>query len=211
MQMLDNPFCKPRVWTSYAQIGLAPTRDRRALRYHSGSSTMFFSADPDSNVVGATASLLLEIDEAQDVSPDTFDKDFRPMAATTNATTVMYGTAWSDDTLFARQRAANLEHEQRTGEQRHVAYDWRACAASNPNYRAFVEAEIARLGEHHIAIQTRYDLRSISSAGSFFSDLQRTLLAGFVSSGLSGAWSSTTPARARAWPLCFLRSWEKSG
>jgi hypothetical protein len=69
---------------------------------------MFFSADPESNVVGATASLLLEIDEAQDVSPDTFDKDFRPMAATTNATTVMYGTAWSDDTLLARQRAANL-------------------------------------------------------------------------------------------------------
>ena len=24
MQMLDSPFCKPRVWTSYAQIGQGP-------------------------------------------------------------------------------------------------------------------------------------------------------------------------------------------
>jgi hypothetical protein len=41
-----------------------------------------------------------------------------------------------------------------------------------------VSAEIERLGESHIAIQTQYYLRSISSAGYFFSDLQRTLLAG---------------------------------
>jgi hypothetical protein len=93
MSMLDNPFCKSRIWTSYAQIGLSPTKDPRAIRQHTGPSTMFFSADPDSNVVGATASLLLEIDEAQDVTHEKFDRDFRPMAATTNATTVMYGTA----------------------------------------------------------------------------------------------------------------------
>lgn len=139
---------------------------------------MFFSADPESNVVGATADLLLEIDEAQDVTPEKFDRDFRPMSATQNTTCVMYGTAWSDDTLLARQRAVNLEIERTTGNRRHFEYDWRAAAANNDNYRRFVEAEIERLGEDHIAIQTQYFLHSISSAGYFFNDLQRQLLQG---------------------------------
>ena len=178
MSMLENPFCSKRIWTSYAQIGLAPSPETRATRRHLGPSVMFFSADPDSNVVGATADLLLEIDEAQDVKPDKFDRDFRPMASTTNATTVLYGTAWSDETLLAQQRARNLEHQERTGERLHFEYDWQACAANNTNYRAFVESEIARLGESHLAIQTQYYLHTISAAGHFFNDLQRTLLAG---------------------------------
>jgi len=46
----------------------------------------FFSADPASQVVGGTASLLLECDEAQDVRETKWDKDFEPMTASTNAT-----------------------------------------------------------------------------------------------------------------------------
>jgi hypothetical protein len=178
MSMLNNPYCQKRIWTSYAQIGLAPSANARQIRQHTGPSVMFFSADPDSNVVGATANLLLEIDEAQDVSATKFDKDFRPMAATTNATTVMYGTAWSDDTLLACQRVSNLIHEQRSGERRHFEYDWHAAAACNPNYQKFVQSEIERLGAEHLAVQTQYFLHPISGAGHFFNDLQRQLLAG---------------------------------
>lgn len=50
---------------------------------------MFFSADRQANVVGATASLLLAIDEAQDVDEDVYWRSFRPMASTTRATTVL--------------------------------------------------------------------------------------------------------------------------
>ena len=63
----------------------------------------FLSAEESSNVVGATADLLLEVDEAQDVSEDKYLKDFRPMASTANTTAVLYGTAWSEDTMLARQ------------------------------------------------------------------------------------------------------------
>lgn len=178
LTVLGNPFCSKRIWTSWAQVGLAPAAQSDYLRQHVGASTMFCSADPESNVVGATASLLLEIDEAQDVLPEKFDKDFRPMAATTNATTILYGTAWSDDTLLARQRTLNLAWEERTGEQRHFEYDWRACAANNTRYHQFVQAEIARLGADHLAIQTQYFLHSISGAGYYFNDLQRLLLTG---------------------------------
>ena len=76
-----------------------------------GPRVLFYSASPESNVVGATAELLLEIDEAQDVEWEKFNRDFRPMAAVRNATTVLYGTAWSDTTLLAQQRAANLAEQ----------------------------------------------------------------------------------------------------
>ncbi len=179
MSMLQaSRFTRSRIWTSYGQIGLAPGADRALLTHHVGPYVQFFSADPDSNVVGGTASLLLEMDEAQDISPEKFDKDFRPMASTTNCTTVMYGTAWTEDTLLARQRAHNLMLEEQDGRKRHFEFDWRAAARSNPHYRAFVEGEIARLGESHIAIQTQYLLQPVSGAGHFFSELQLQLLQG---------------------------------
>jgi hypothetical protein len=100
------------------------------------------------------------------------------MASTTNATTVLYGTAWSDDTLLAIERAKNLEYEERTGIRRHFEHDWRTLAAINPKYKKFVESEIARLGEEHITIRTQYRLLPISGAGFLLSDLQRYLLRG---------------------------------
>ena len=138
----------------------------------------FLSADKHANVVGATASLLLEIDEAQDVDPDKYDREFRPMASSTNATTVLYGTAWSEDSLLERQRRLNLLHERTVGERLHFEYDWRTLAAINPAYRSFVEAEIARLGEGHPSIQTQYLLCCLSDAGRLFSAEQRAVLRG---------------------------------
>src|SRR5579884_1229186 len=105
----------------------------------------FLSAEESSNVVGATADLLLEIDEAQDVSEEKYLKDFRPMAATANTTAVLYGTAWSDDTMLAKQRAANLRDDPTA----HFEYPWTVLAELSPDYRAFVQAEVRRLGEDH--------------------------------------------------------------
>src|SRR5579863_4673142 len=177
--MLDTPLTRERVWTSHGYIvGLAPQAAPALLRAHAGPRVMFYSAGQESNVVGATADLLLEIDEAQDVTPEKFDRDFRPMAATSNATTILYGTAWSDSTLLAQQRALNLAQQQQGGVRTHFEFDWRVLAAINPRYRAFVEQEIARLGENHPAVQTQYLLHSISGAGYLLSSLQRTLLQG---------------------------------
>jgi hypothetical protein len=179
LSLLESPALSERVWSSRGYIiGLAPRADPALLKRQVGPRILFYSAAPTSNVVGATASLLLEIDEAQDVQPEKFDRDFRPMASTTAATTVLYGTAWSDDTLLARQRAINLEREERTGQRTHFEHDWRTLAAINPAYRRFVEQEIARLGEDHPAIQTQYFLQSLSGAGYLLSPLQRTLLQG---------------------------------
>jgi hypothetical protein len=180
----EKEVLSSRLWQSQGYIvGLAPKNTdaetlRKNVQNHIGPRVMFFSAAPFSNVVGATADLLLEIDEAQNVTSEKFDRDFRPMASTKNATTVLYGTAWSDHTLLAHQRASNLELQQRTGLRLHFEYDWHVLAELNPAYRTYVESEIARLGEDHQTIQTQYLLRPISGADTFLNALQQTLLRG---------------------------------
>ena len=72
---------------------------------------MFFSADSSSHVVGATAHTLLEMDESQDISKEKYNKEFKPMGAATNVTTVHYGTAWDDLTLLEETKQRNLELE----------------------------------------------------------------------------------------------------
>jgi|DewCreStandDraft_2_1066082.scaffolds.fasta_scaffold00078_92 hypothetical protein len=139
---------------------------------------LFFSAAEHANVVGATADLLLEIDEAQDVDPEKYARDFRPMGATANVTTVLYGTAWTNDTLLEQQRQLNLAAERQDGIRRHFEFDWRHGARANPLYGRYVEAEIARLGAEHPIIRTQYRLEALDAGNRFFSPAQRLLLQG---------------------------------
>lgn len=139
---------------------------------------LFFSGEPESHVVGATASLLLEIDEAQDFDEDKYLKDFRPMGATSNVTTVLYGTAWTADTLLERARRENLRLEAIDGERRDFRYPWHVVAEHNPNYRAYVEAEMARMGADHPLVRTQYLLDPLENAGRFLSDTQLAQLRG---------------------------------
>ncbi len=138
----------------------------------------FFSGDPESQVVGATASLLLEIDEAQDFDEEKYLRDFRPMGATANVTTVLYGTAWTADTLLERARRENLRLEAQDGVRRDFRYPWDAVAAHNPDYRAYVTAEMARMGSEHPLIRTQYLLEAIESGGRFLSETQLAQLRG---------------------------------
>ena len=139
---------------------------------------IFLSADASANVVGTTAHILLEVDESQDVSKDKYSKDFKPMGATTNITTVHYGTTWDDSTLLEEVKQANLELERIDGVRRHFRYDWQEVAKYNPDYLRYVEAERQRLGESHPLFQTQYCLRPIRGGGGFLSLQQRAQLAG---------------------------------
>ncbi len=80
-------------------------------------------------MVGNTAHILLEIDESQDVSKEKYTKEFKPMGATTNVTTVHYGTTWDDATLLEEVKQTNLELERRDGIRRHFRYDWEEVAS----------------------------------------------------------------------------------
>ena len=168
-----------RLWLRITQASLLHMAavEPHAIRV-GNARLLFLSAEPESNVVGHTASLLLEVDEAQDVDADKFDRDFRPMAATTNATTVYYGTAWDDTTLLERAKQANLEAERRDGVRRHFSYDWQTVARYIPAYGDYVEGERRRLGDTHPVYLTQYCLQPVSGAGRLLSHTQRALLCG---------------------------------
>jgi len=156
-----------RLWSRVQAIGMgALTGLESGNTIRCGRARQFFlSAEPGANVVGHTVHHLLEADEAQDIDADKFDKDFRPMAATTNATTVYYGTAWTETDMLAEVRRRHLEMERRDGVRRHFEFDWETVARHNPAYRSFVDAERARLGEDHPLFITQYLLRPLTGGG----------------------------------------------
>jgi hypothetical protein len=157
-----------RVWTS--ELGyIVRLGNARAV---------FLSADESANVVGHTAQILLEIDESQDVSKEKYTKEFKPMGATTNVTTVHYGTTWDDSTLLEEVKQTGYELEKKDGVKRCFRYDWQEVAKYNPDYLSYVEGERERLGENHPLFLTQYRLMPIQGGGGFFSLQQRAQLQG---------------------------------
>ena len=123
------------------------------------SRLRFLSAHPQSTAVGATANILLEVDEAQDVSIRKFDQTFLPMAASTNATRVFWGTAWDDTTLLARElRTSNfafITNADKVG-------------AEVPAYKRFVEQQIRKMGRDHPMVRTQYFCEEITDQTALF-------------------------------------------
>jgi len=133
---------------------------------------IFLSADESSSVVGHTADILLEVDESQDVAKEKYTKEFRPMGSSTNATMIHYGTTWDDATLLEEIKQTNIELERKDGIKRHFRYDWQEVSKHNPDYKRFVQAERARLGEDHPLFRTQYMLVPIRGGGGFLSRQQ---------------------------------------
>ncbi|MCL5074203.1 MAG: hypothetical protein M1136_00915 [Chloroflexi bacterium] len=166
-RMLQNPWNSGRwrgEWGYVVRLGEA-----RAI---------FFSADESANVVGATADILLEFDEAQDIALEKHDRDFAPMGATTNVTRVYYGTAWDENTLLEKVKQDNLELERKDGIKRHFEYPWWVVAEHNPLYGQYVEGEKARLGESHPLFRTQYKLETIAGTSGLLSASQRAQMQG---------------------------------
>ncbi len=128
------------------------------------ASVQFLSAHPSAAVLGATADIMLECDEAQDVDIARFQKDFLPMAASTNAVRVYYGTAWTSATLLA-QAAATLPP------QNVFRVDCWRIAEEVPAYGEFVKRQMARLGIDHPIVRTQYLLQEIDEQAGMFSGL----------------------------------------
>src|SRR6266542_186409 len=169
-----------RLWNRILRAGaveIAAREDGRTIRF-GRARQIFLSAEPLANVMGHTAGLLLEVDEAQDVDREKFDREFRPMAAPAGATTVYYGTPWDDSTLLEQAVQTNRELERRDGIRRNFTADWTAVAELNPEYARYVEGERARLGGDHPLFRTQYALKTLSGGGRLFSGSQRAQVQG---------------------------------
>lgn len=128
----------------------------------------FLSAEPTAHIVGQTASLLLECDEAQEVSLEKWDKEILPMAASTHATCVLYGTAWTVQTLLAREKQRALQSEAADGVRRLFLITADEVRREAPAYGRFVDEQVARLGRTHPLIRTQYFAEEIEAESGFF-------------------------------------------
>lgn len=175
------PTFKPQVITSRVRFWDRATAARKRLPFfkltplagymytYRDAAITFLSAAIDSNVVSATASLLLEVDEAQDVDPAKYDKDFAPMRASTGAPVVAYGTTWTDDTLLARFKQ-DVEMNRVKGKVFRISPD--RVADENPSYGDYVQSEVNRLGREHPLVKTQYFLEPLENRGRLFSPQQ---------------------------------------
>ena len=128
----------------------------------------FLSGAPESSIVGATANALLEVDEAQDVTIAKFDRDVAPMGASTCATRVFWGTAWTSTTLLARELRDAQMAEKTDGIRRVFRISADDVAAEVASYRRHVDEMVARLGRTHPLIRTQYYSEEMSDRGGMF-------------------------------------------
>jgi len=136
---------------------------------------LFLSGAPVSNIVGATASVLLEVDEAQSVGIAKYDREIAPMAASTNAVRVFWGTAWTADTLLSREL-----REAREGRAEGRVFQVSADDVGRevPAYAQFVAGQVERLGRNHPMVRTQYFCEEIDAEGGMFPPERLALMLG---------------------------------
>jgi hypothetical protein len=141
------------------------------------ASIKFMSGGPDANIVGATSNLLQEVDEAQDIDKDVYDKKIAPMAASTNATRVFWGTVWTSNTLLAREMRACLELEKKDHIRRVFTMTADDVGKEVASYKKFVDEQVLKLGRQHPLVKTQYFCEEIDAQAGMFNDHRRALMA----------------------------------
>jgi hypothetical protein len=138
----------------------------------------FLSGDGQANVVGATASLLLVVNEAQDISPAVYDRNFAPMCASTNATRLLCGTVWTSSSLLGREMRQARVLQQADGVRRLFSWDADDVAEVLPAYGTFVQEQVARLGRQHPGVKTQYFNEEIDAQSGMFPEARQVLMMG---------------------------------
>ena len=138
----------------------------------------FLSGEPTAQIVGATANVLLEVDEAQDVETAKYDKEIAPMAASTNATRIFWGTAWTSQTLLARELRLARQAEQADGIQRAFVLTADQVAQEVPAYGRFVQEQVSRLGRQHPLVRTQYYSEEVDAQGGLFPASRQAIMQG---------------------------------
>ncbi len=136
----------------------------------------FFSGEARAKVVGATADLLLSVDEAQEISIAKFDKDFDPMTASTNATRLFWGIPWTSNTLLERERRIALQAQERDGIQRLFCYTADDVRRLVPAYGVHVDRAIAEHGRDHPRVRSQYFCETLDAQSGMFTPARLSLI-----------------------------------
>lgn len=143
------------------------------------AQAVFLSAAVGAHVAGHSASLALIADEAQEIDADWFDRQFRPMAASTGAPAVLFGTPWDGTTLLEGAVAANRLRDRPGAAFRfHHEASWHEVEKCIPAYGDYVRSERERLGANHPLFLSQYELVASNETGRLLSPGQLAAIEG---------------------------------
>ncbi len=144
-------------------------KPREGFLYQYGKAMLqFMSGGASSNVVGATASIALSVDEAHKIDSGKFEEDFMPFTASTNAPAILWGVSADKLDLLHEYRELN------EGTDRCLVFPWDVWAELSPAYASHCEKRKKKLGESHPTWLTQYCLIPCEAAGSFFKEHHRS-------------------------------------
>ncbi len=98
------------------------------------------------------------------------------MIASTNATRVFWGTAWTMDTLLERQRKLALHAQEQDGLQRVFFYTAEDICRYVPAYGLTVDRVIAEKGRNHPLVRTQYFCETIEAEAGMFNAARLALI-----------------------------------
>lgn len=182
-----NPTYQPQTVAALERFDRALTQNRLArrkwrkrgalMRLIGKAWVSFLSGDKQASTRGASASLLLIINEAQDIGPAVYAQSFEPMTASTNATRVVVGTVWTSSTLLAQEMRGARAAEKMDGRKRLYMVDADDVRKHVAWYGEHVDGAIQKYGREHPFVKTQYFNEEIDSKGGMFSAAHRALMA----------------------------------
>lgn len=175
------PTWKPQIVQSKLRLeehlAADPLIDQDRVRWREGflvqygkAMLQFMSGGATSNVVGATASILLSVDEAHKIDGGKFEDDFMPFTASTNAPAVLWGVAADKLDLLHEYRSLN------EGTSRLLCFPWHVWAELSEPYAQHCASRKKKLGESHPTWLTQYCLVPCEAAGSYLKEHHRQAL-----------------------------------
>ena len=90
------------------------------------------------------------------------------MAASTNATRIVVGTAWTSRTLLAQERMLAEQAERKDGRRRVFIVEAETVSRHVRWYGAHVQAAVEKHGRQHPMIRTQYFNEELDAQGGMF-------------------------------------------
>jgi hypothetical protein len=165
---LDNAWFGGRWWSKSK-----PTRRGLGL-----AQVAFFSGHPMARAEGATANVLLIVNEAQDQVEAVVERRFTPMRASTNATALFVGTVRTTNDYLWRVKTRLEKLEADDGIRRVFLVSPYDVGAENPHYLEFVENQVKTKGRQHPAVRTEFFNEAVDVAAGLFPARRRALMLG---------------------------------
>ncbi len=138
----------------------------------------FFSGHRQARAEGATANLLLVVNEVQDHDEVVVERRFTPMRSSTNATALYVGTVrtTADYLWRTKQRLEKLESQD--GQQRVFIVSPDVVGEENEHYASFVASQVAQRGRQHPIVRTEYFNEPVDVAAGLFPKRRKILMMG---------------------------------